>query len=306
MLILTLNFVITVQNYIIFFPVWRENVIFESLKKLFLMRAALFARDFSPKISQEADKLSSSLVKAGIDMAGRFTIGGPLPQADIILSLGGDGTLLSLLPVIKDSGVPVLGVNFGRLGFLSSSSPSEIVEALAGGNFTIEKRTLVKVSEAGLPEGMYPYALNEIAVHRKGAAMLGIEVFVDGVPLPVYWADGMLVATSSGSTAYSLSVGGPIVFPGSKVLIVSPIAPHNLNVRPIVLPDISDIRIKLHPRDPEVSFSLDNRQLSLGSGLEFRVSAAPFAFNIVRIPGGEFMKALTGKLFWGYDIRNNS
>lgn len=271
------------------------------------MKAALFARDSSATVLKAVEGLASSILRAGIGYAGFFTDKDGLPDADIILSLGGDGTLLSLLPIIRDSAVPVLGVNYGRLGFLSSSAPEEVVQALAEGRYAIEKRTLVRVSDAsGAVGGMYPYALNEVAIHRTGAAMLGVEVSVDGVSLPTYWADGILVATSSGSTAYSLSVGGPIAFPGSKVLIVSPIAPHNLNVRPIVLPDTSDIRIRLHPRDPEVSLSLDNRQLIVGSSVNLEVSAAPFTFNIVRIPGGEFIKALTGKLFWGYDIRNNS
>ena len=271
------------------------------------MKAALFAREVSAHMMEVADAFSSSLRREGIEDAGFFSIGDALPsEADIILSLGGDGTLLSLLPIVKDAGVPVAGVNYGRLGFLSSSAPKEVVKALSEGAYTIEKRTLVEIRGLQGREGIYPYALNEVAVHRIGAAMLGVEVSVDGMSLPTYWADGLLVATSSGSTAYSLSVGGPIVFPGSKVLIVSPIAPHNLNVRPIVLPDNSKISIRLHSRDPKVSFSLDNRQCTVDSSVGLEASVAPFTFNLVRIPGGEFINALTGKLFWGYDIRNNS
>lgn len=268
------------------------------------MRTALFIRERSAFMLNAAEELSETIEKEGIECSDIFSVHDPLPAADMILSMGGDGTLLSLLPIVRDSGIPILGVNYGRLGFLSSSAPMEVGRAIASGKFSIEKRSLVHVP--GVSDRIYPYALNELAIHRIGAAMLGIEVSVDGAPLPTYWADGILVATSSGSTAYSLSVGGPIVFPGSRVLIISPIAPHNLNVRPIVLPDTSRISLKLHSRDSMVSLSLDNRQLAVPGSISVDVSLAGFTFNIVRISGGGFIKALTGKLFWGYDLRNNN
>lgn len=270
------------------------------------MKVAFFARDFSASITRAAEELASSLAASGIQCAGYFHPGAGLPDADMILSLGGDGTLLSLLPIVGASGKPVLGVNYGRMGFLSSSAPGEVTKSLSDGKYTVEQRSLLHldVMSRNLP-GLYPYALNEISIHRQGAAMLGVQVSVDNVPLPTYWADGLLVATSSGSTAYSLSVGGPIVFPGSRVLIVAPVAPHNLNVRPIVIPDSSVVRLSVNSRDAEVMLSLDNRQFMADSSLEFEVSLAPFTFNLVRVPGGEFINALTGKLYWGLDLRNN-
>lgn len=265
------------------------------------MRISVFVRDGSPRMAGTAQALAAAIDAAGLSYAGVFRSGDPLPEsADMILSLGGDGTLLSLLPVVGDSGIPVLGVNYGRMGFLSSASADEAVRSLAAGDYVIENRALLKVSDTGL----YPYALNELSVHRSGAAMLGVVVTVDGTPLPAYWADGLLVATSSGSTAYSLSVGGPIVFPGSDVVIISPIAPHNLNVRPVVVPASSRIGLSFISRDSSVTVALDNRSATAPSDAVLEVCRAPFPLRLVRVPGGEFINALTGKLFWGYDVRN--
>ena len=145
-----------------------------------------------------------------------------------------------------------------------------------------------------------------MTVHRSGAAMLGVDVSIDGVLLPTYWADGLLVATSSGSTAYSLSVGGPIVLPESKVLIISPIASHNLNVRPLVVPDTSEISISLRSRDRKVMLTMDNRTVEIDRDMEMTVSMAQFSLRRVRLNSSNFINALTGKLFWGEDIRNST
>ena len=151
---------------------------------------------------------------------------------------------------------------------------------------------------------MYPYALNEITVHRAGPAMLGVDVSIDGSSLPTYWADGLLVATSSGSTAYSLSAGGPIVMPESKVLIVAPISPHNLNVRPLVVPDTSEITLSLRARDEKVFLTIDNRSEEVSTDLRMKISMAQFSLKRIRLNKSNFIKALTTKLFWGEDIRN--
>ena len=150
----------------------------------------------------------------------------------------------------------------------------------------------------------WPYALNEFTVHRSGAAMLGVQVSVDGVRLPTYWADGLIVSTSSGSTAYSLSSGGPIVLPESKVLIITPIAPHNLNVRPLVVPDSSEISLKMHSRDGRFELSVDNRTVEVSEGTEVTVGMAQFSLKRVRLGRSNFINALTDKLFWGEDVRN--
>lgn len=227
---------------------------------------------------------------------------------DMLLSIGGDGTFLSASKRVGDSGIPVLGINLGRLGFLSEYSPEEACEALLSGRYELEDRGLVRTSVDGkiLESGsdFWPYSLNEVCVHRTGAAILGIEVSIDGDPLPAYWADGLLVATSSGSTAYSLSAGGPICSPDAKVLIIAPVAPHNLNVRPLVVPDSAVISISMRSRDDSVQLSMDNRELLLAPSAKLEVGVAQFSLKRVRLGKSNFFKALTTKLFWGEDIRN--
>ena len=237
-----------------------------------------------------------------------FFYDGALPsleKTDIFLSVGGDGTFLSASVCVAGSGIPVLGVNLGRMGFLSENTPEAVVEALRSGEYTYESRTLLEVGETSLPEDYWPYALNEVVVHRGSGSILGVDVCVNGMNLPTYWADGLLVATSSGSTAYSLSVGGPIVTPESKVLIISPIAPHNLNVRPLIVPDTSEITLKFQSRDEHVVFSADNRMAEIPSHDTVKISRASFGLKKVKLNHVNFIQALTEKLFWGEDIRNN-
>lgn len=227
-------------------------------------------------------------------------------DADILLSIGGDGTFLSASMLVAGRGIPVVGVNSGRLGFLSENRPADVAHALLSGEYSVEHRAMLEAEvHTGEPAiDMWPYALNEFTVHRSGAAMLGVEVSVDGVQLPVYWADGLIVSTSSGSTAYSLSVGGPIVLPESRVLIISPIAPHNLNVRPLVVPDTAEIRLKMHSRDENVIFTADNRTTSVSSDCQIVIRVAQFSLERVRLNRSNFIDALTEKLYWGEDVRN--
>lgn len=229
-----------------------------------------------------------------------------LDEADMLLSVGGDGTFLSASMLVAGRGIPVVGVNSGRLGFLSENRPADVVQALLSGEYSVEHRAMLEAEvHTGEPSiDSWPYALNEFTVHRSGAAMLGVEVSVDGVQLPVYWADGLIVSTSSGSTAYSLSVGGPIVLPESRVLIISPIAPHNLNVRPLVVPDTAEVRLKMHSRDENVIFTADNRTASISSDSQIAVRVAQFSLERVRLNRSNFIDALTEKLFWGEDVRN--
>ena len=181
-----------------------------------------------------------------------------------------------------------------------------MLEAVLSGDYTIENRTMLRADiNTGVSSvDSWPYALNEMSVRRSGAAMLGVDVEVDGVRLPTYWADGLVVSTSSGSTAYSLSVGGPIVLPESKVLILSPIAPHNLNVRPLVLPDSSKLRLKMQSRDGRYEFSADNRTCEVSDDVQVEISVARFSLKRVRLNRSNFINALTEKLFWGEDVRN--
>ena len=231
------------------------------------------------------------------------------PETDLVLSMGGDGTFLSAAHVVADIGLPILGVNFGRIGFLCENRPEDVRRALLEGDFRIEYRTVLNATLKG-PEarktiGMLPYSVNEVALHRSGSSVLGIHVSIDGEPLPTYWADGLIVATSSGSTAYSLSVGGPICMPDTKVLVVAPIAPHNLNVRPIVLPETAKVDISFESRDGRATMSTDNRVVEIQPDWSIHVEMAQFSLKRIRLAQSGFVKALTSRLFWGEDIRNN-
>lgn len=232
-----------------------------------------------------------------------------LPGTDAVISVGGDGTFLSASKRIADSGVPILGVNMGRLGFLSEVAPEDACKVLIDGNYILEDRTMLQAEVAGKCVEDYPgywkYALNEITVHRSGAAILGINVKVNGEQLPTYWADGLIVATSSGSTAYSLSAGGPICTPDAKVLIIAPIAPHNLNVRPLVVPETSRIEISTSTRDGRADLTMDNRTMPIDCSSRITVSMAQFSLKRITLPRSSFVNALVSKLFWGEDIRNN-
>lgn len=274
------------------------------------MRIAAYLGNTGLERDARLVSLLSSLEDAGCEVCLADSRSGIPGNTDFLLSVGGDGTFLSAAALVGDSGIPVLGVNLGRLGFLSENRPETVAAALLGGGYTIESRTLLGTS-LSMPAGNAsmddrPFALNEVTVHRYGGAMLGVDVTVDGSALPTYWADGLLVATSSGSTAYSLSVGGPIVLPESKVLIIAPIASHNLNVRPLVVPDTSNIEIGLQSRDDRVILTMDNRSAEISPDMKIGISMAQFSLKRVRLNSSDFINALTSKLFWGEDIRNST
>ena len=231
----------------------------------------------------------------------------PLKEGtDVLLSVGGDGTFLSAAMKASDADVPVAGVNLGRMGFLSEYRQEDILAAMISGEYSIEERTMLKADVVtGCPAiDECPYALNEMTVRRCGAAMLGVDVCVDGVMLPTYWGDGLVISTSSGSTAYSLSVGGPIVLPESKVLIIAPIAPHNLNIRPLIVPDTVTISIRVLSRDGKAVFTADTRSMEIGEDVLIKLNVAQFSLKRVRLKDSNFINALTEKLHWGEDVRN--
>ena len=272
------------------------------------MRIAIYSRDGNMASNARFSAMVERLKRASFELYDIHSGEDIREGTDIVMSVGGDGTFLSASKRVGMSGIPVLGVNLGRVGFLSEYSPEEACEALLDGSYTLEDRELLETSVSGGIIGsetsFWPYTLNEISVLRRGAAILGIDVSIDGTPLPTYWADGLLVSTSSGSTAYSLSVGGPICVPDSKVLIIAPIAPHNLNVRPLVVPDTTRISISMRSRDEKVTMSMDNRNVRLSSDASLEVKVAQFSLKRVRLEKSSFIKALTTKLFWGEDIRN--
>ena len=231
------------------------------------------------------------------------------PETDLVLSMGGDGTFLSAAHMVSDIGLPILGVNYGRIGFLCENSPEAVLKALMEGDFSIEYRTVLNATLKGPNArkniGMVPYSVNEVAIHRKGPSMLGIRVAVNGETLPTSWADGLIVSTCSGSTAYSLSAGGPICLPDTKVLLITPIAPHNLNVRPLVLPETAKLDIAFESRDGIAVMSTDNSTMEIEQDWSIHVEMAQFSLKRIRLAESGFVRALTSRLFWGEDMRNN-
>ena len=272
------------------------------------MTAALYIGKVGLEEDDRIKELAATLEKGGSSCYLIFENQPLKEDTDLVLSVGGDGTFLSVARLVADTGIPVVGVNLGRLGFLSENRPEDVAQAILNEEYIVEDRSILS-STLSVKSGNYaiddwPYALNEIAVHRSGAAMLGVDVCLDGKWLPTYWADGLIVSTSSGSTAYSLSVGGPIVLPQSRVLILAPIAPHNLNIRPLVVPDTSEIHLRVHSRDGKAVFTVDNRTVELSSETEISVSLAHFSLRRVRFNNSDFINALTEKLYWGEDVRN--
>ncbi|HRH11809.1 MAG TPA: NAD kinase [Bacteroidia bacterium] len=229
-------------------------------------------------------------------------------KADVLISLGGDGTLLETLELVRRSGIPVLGVNTGRLGFLASVNKTDLKKALkklVKEKFNLDKRELIELSGCGNSFEEVNYALNEFTIHKKdSSAMINIDTFVDGVFLNSYFADGLIVSTSTGSTAYSLSCGGPIMMPDSDNFIITPIAPHNLNVRPVIISNNREISFKISGRSESFNISLDSRTALVDSGKEIKVKKADFRFNLINLEGQHFFTTLRNKMMWGIDKRH--
>ncbi len=227
---------------------------------------------------------------------------------DFLLSFGGDGTLLDTITLVRDSGVPILGINLGRLGFLASINKENIVptlNAMVEGNYILDKRTLVRLETPSNPFGELNYALNEMTVYKQlPLSMIRVKVYVNDEFLNTYWADGLIIATPTGSTAYSLSCGGPIITPDSENFIITPISTHNLTVRPIVIPDNSIIKIEVETRNEDYLVSLDSRSASLKETTELIVKKETFKINLVRMNNQDFFSTIRHKLLWGLDARN--
>ncbi len=271
------------------------------------MKLAYYIKDDKLSADGRASALIEDIAASGFGLYRVFDAAGVEAGTDALLSLGGDGTFLSAARIAVPCSLPVLGVNFGRVGFLSDIEPERVTEALKEGLFTVQDRDLlqVKCSLEG-DAGYWPFALNETSVSRVSASMLGIDVKVDGVALPTYWSDGLLVATGTGSTAYSLSVGGPICTPDAKVFIVSPVSPHNLNLRPLIVPHTSLISISLRSRHGSALLSLDNRTYPISADESLEVSLAAAKLRRMCLQKSNFFNALRSRLFWGEDVRNGS
>ena len=231
-----------------------------------------------------------------------------LDDADCLISIGGDGTLLSTIHFVRDSGIPVLGVNAGRLGFLSHVSADQVAEAiedLLDRKYSIDERSLIKVNSPQQDFGDFPFALNEVTVHKKDtSSMVRIHAYLDETYINTYWADGLIVCTPTGSTAYSLSCNGPIVMPGSENFTITPIAPHNLNVRPLVVPNRHTLRLRAEGREPNFLMALDSVSHSLNANTDIIIENASFSLNLINLEGRSFFNTIRNKLMWGADRRN--
>lgn len=229
---------------------------------------------------------------------------------DMLLSIGGDGTILRAATLVRNSGIPILGINAGRLGFLATvqkENIDEFLQMVLDKKYTLSKRTLLSLSCTPENEALNDinFAMNEVSVSRKDTtSMITIETYLNGEILNSYWADGLIISTPTGSTGYSLSCGGPILTPDVKSLVITPIAPHNLNARPLVIPDDTEIMLKVSGREENYLVSLDSRITSVGNESILTIKKTPFQINMIEIPNETFLKTLRSKLLWGEDKRN--
>ncbi|MGS2737989.1 NAD kinase [Sinomicrobium sp. M5D2P17] len=229
---------------------------------------------------------------------------------DMFFSMGGDGTILRTVLYIRDHGIPVLGINTGRLGFLATVQKENIrqaVESIVRGEYDVVDRTLLEINTS--PENKdlaeLNFALNEVAVSRKDTtSMITVATYLNDEYLTSYWADGLIIATPTGSTGYSLSCGGPVLTPDTTGFVITPIAPHNLNARPLVIPDDTVIRLRVSGREPNYLISLDSRLATLTEETEIIIRKAPFAMKMIELRAESFLKTLRNKLLWGEDRRN--
>ena len=278
-----------------------ENAVVELISKLHNSNIQIAVNESFYQLIQAKIKLSSEVTT--------FSDGKDIQNnIDFLFSLGGDGTLLETLALVKGSGIPILGINTGRLGFLSSVSESEIsyaIDSLCTENYSLDSRTLVELTTSNKLFGDLNFALNEFTILKKdSSSMITIHSFLNGLFLNSYWADGLIVSTPTGSTAYSLSCGGPIVEPDCENFIVTPIAPHNLNVRPIIISDKDILTLKVEGRHKNFLVSLDSRFADINSDIEMTLQRAHFQIKLVRLQNQNFHDTLRKKLMWGIDRRN--
>lgn len=229
-------------------------------------------------------------------------------KVDVMISLGGDGTLLDTVTLIRNSNIPVIGINFGRLGFLASINKDEIASAinsLINKEFTLDNRVQLCIESELNLFGNENFALNDVTIHKRDtSAMMIVHAYLNGDFLNSYWADGLIVATPTGSTAYSLSCGGPIVLPRSGNMVVTPISPHNLNVRPIVLSDTNVLSFEIEGRSSKYLLTCDSRTEVIDTSIKISIKKADFGINLIRLNNENYLSTLRNKLLWGIDTRN--
>ncbi|MCH5327900.1 MAG: NAD kinase [Coprobacter sp.] len=289
------------------------------------MKIAVFGNLFQAEKSNQVRRLFEELARYGaeilicedffrflnavMDIHPRHAglISGRRFDADMALSIGGDGTFLKTAERVGDKNIPIIGINTGRLGFLADISEEEmeaVIDEIFKGQYQVEKRSLLQVETDSLPSGFWPYALNEVAVlKRDTSSMISIHTDMDGAFLNTYQADGLVVATPTGSTAYSLSVGGPVLLPQTSNLVITPVAPHSLNVRPLVVNDHSEIRLKVDSRSHNFLLSLDGRSVMMNVSQSLTIRKAPYMVQVVKRHNHSFIDTLRNKLMWGADKR---
>lgn len=291
------------------------------------MKVAVFGKKFGSEVVPYIEELFANLFENGIEVTvyrpylsflserlqltfhdRTFTAEEGLEAVDILISIGGDGTILEAITIVKDSQIPILGINTGRLGFLANVAKKDInmaIQDLIAKRFELDKRALIELKMNGNNFDGFPYGLNEFTVSDKESnSMVTVHTYINGKLLNSYWADGLIISTPTGSTGYSLSCGGPIVMPGSLNFIITPIAPHNLNVRPFVIPDNNEIMIRVEGRSNSFLLSLDSRTETFNGELELVLKKAPFHVNLVQTASQDFANTLRNKLLWGLDRRN--
>jgi NAD+ kinase len=291
------------------------------------MRIALHGRDTQSTSTGFIEKIIEHLHRRGVEVIVTDKLFAHIPTRDrrklklksfshkdnlskinFFISVGGDGTLLESVTYVGKSGVPILGVNTGRMGFLATTHRNDVhqaIEDVLDGSFEIDERTLLRLhTDHDLFENS-PFALNDLTIMKKdSSSMITVHVHVDGELLGSYWADGIIVATPTGSTGYSLSCGGPLVYPKSDSFVITPVSPHNLTARPIVISDNSEITFTIEGRSRKFLISLDSRHETVDGNTQLRVKKEKFTIKLVLLPGYHYFKTLRQKLNWGLDVRN--
>ena len=291
------------------------------------MNVGLHGRDFQQKSNRFIEKLLEILAgyKAHVSVSSKFLkhlksskikelhlktfeVGDNLKNLDFFISLGGDGTLLDSVTYVGKAEVPILGINTGRLGFLATIGREDVEKALENifkGNYKVDSRMVLKLVSDPLLFGGLNFALNDFTIMKKDtSSMITVHVFVDGELLNSYWSDGIIVSTPTGSTGYSLSCGGPLVYPKSESFVITPVSPHNLTARPIVLSDNSEIEFQIEGRSKKFLISMDSRFETIDESVKLKLKKERFAVKLIHLPGHHYFKTLRQKLNWGLDIRN--
>ncbi|MBS1746954.1 MAG: NAD kinase [Bacteroidetes bacterium] len=289
------------------------------------MRVAIYSRGHDLGIREELEELISILTQNNIEVILHYTLSAFVQSnntlisyfsgqselnssVDFLISLGGDGTILDTVTLVRNKNIPILGINYGRLGFLASIGKDDLslaVDALINTRFVIDKRSLIHLDANVKLFGDSPFGLNEFSVHKRDISpMIKINTYLNGEFLNTYWCDGLIVATPTGSTGYNMSCNGPIVFPEASSFVITPVAPHNLNVRPIVVPDSYIISFEIESRSDQFICAMDARRELVDKKAQLAIQKEKFMINLVRLNENNFLSTLHNKLTWGLDKRN--